>query len=63
MISPEVLRRYPFFGFLKDDQFKKVAMLAEEVSWKAGTKIFKAGEKTDALIRVNGRGGGSKVLC
>lgn len=45
MISPEDLRKYQFFGFLEGDQFSKVAMLADEVSWKAGDKVFKVGDK------------------
>lgn len=30
MISPELLRRFPFFSFLDDKQLKAVAMIAEE---------------------------------
>jgi CRP-like cAMP-binding protein len=50
MISPEVLRRYPFFGFLEGEQGGKVAMLAEEVSWKAKDCIFESGAKPDKLF-------------
>lgn len=39
MISPEVLRRYPFFAKLNDAQLKAIAMLAEEVSFKNGQTI------------------------
>jgi CRP/FNR family cyclic AMP-dependent transcriptional regulator len=49
MISPEVLRRYPFFGFLEGEGGNKVAMLAEEVSWKAEACIFESGGKADKL--------------
>jgi len=30
MISPELLRRFPFFNFMNDAQLKAVAMIAEE---------------------------------
>jgi CRP-like cAMP-binding protein len=50
MISPEVLRRYPFFGFLQDDQLSKVAMLAEEVAWETGEKVFEVGGKADCIF-------------
>jgi len=33
MISPELLRRFPFFGFMDDKQLKAVAMVAEEKSY------------------------------
>jgi len=40
MISPETLRKYKFFGFLKDAEFETVAMFAEEVSIGAGEMVF-----------------------
>lgn len=40
MISPETLRIFPFFGFLEGDQFKRVAMNAEKISYSAGETIF-----------------------
>lgn len=43
MISPELLRRYPFFGFLNDSQLKSIAMIAEEETHPAGADIFCAG--------------------
>jgi CRP-like cAMP-binding protein len=33
MISPELLRRFPFFGFMDDKQLKAVAMIAEEKTY------------------------------
>lgn len=47
MISPELLRRYPFFGSLNDAQLKEIAMLAEEVNYKANQCIFEAGQAAD----------------
>ncbi len=40
MISPEVLRRYPFFSLVCEKSLKRVAMISEEVRWPAETRIF-----------------------
>ncbi len=40
MISPELLRRYPFFAKLNDAQLKAIAMLAQQVSFKNGQSII-----------------------
>jgi len=40
MISPEVIRRYPFFAGLDNDEIITVAKLAEEWKVEAGTYIF-----------------------
>lgn len=32
MISPELLRRFPFFNFMDDTQLKAVAMISEEIT-------------------------------
>jgi CRP-like cAMP-binding protein len=49
MVSPELLRRYPFFGFLDDTQLKAVAMLAGEVAYKKGEDIVHVGNPAEAL--------------
>jgi CRP-like cAMP-binding protein len=49
MISPELLRQYPFFGSLDDDQLRQVAMLAEEEVYESGEVIFHEGETATAL--------------
>jgi CRP-like cAMP-binding protein len=49
MISPELLRKYKFFSFLADDQFGKVAMLADEADWEAGQKVFGISKDADFL--------------
>ncbi len=36
MISPELLRRYPFFGTLSEEQLRQIAMIAEEQTYEAG---------------------------
>lgn len=45
MISPESLRKYAFFGFLSDEDFGKIAMYAEEVTWNAGETLFTLGNE------------------
>jgi CRP-like cAMP-binding protein len=56
MISPELLRRYPFFGFLDDTQLKAVAMIAEDMRLKQGELLFEADTPASALyLIVDGR--------
>ena len=41
MISPELLRRHAFFGFMDDAQQKAVAMISEEVAFEKDALIIK----------------------
>lgn len=43
MISPEILRRFPFFYGFTDAQLKALAMIAEERDLSADTAIFEEG--------------------
>jgi CRP-like cAMP-binding protein len=49
MISPEQLRRYPFFAGLTADQLRGIAMISDEVSYPAKTLIFREGEEAQYL--------------
>ena len=49
MVSPELLRQYPFFGLLSDTQLKEIAMIAEEVTLDGKVKIFAKGDRAQAL--------------
>ncbi len=49
MISPDLLRRYPFFGSLADAHQQAIAMLAEEVNYSKGEAIFHEGRPADTL--------------
>lgn len=49
MISPELLRRYPLFGSLSDEQLKSLALLAKEIAWETGQTIFEIGANADSL--------------
>ena len=52
MISPEVLRRYPYFGGISDESLKQVAMLADEVKVPAGTQMFNEGDPANYLYLI-----------
>ncbi len=39
MISPELLRRFPFFNFMDDKQLKAVAMIADEKNYNDGDEV------------------------
>jgi CRP/FNR family cyclic AMP-dependent transcriptional regulator len=49
MISPEILRRYPFFCCLNEDQQKAIAMVTEEMQVDAGKELFQEGQLVEAL--------------
>jgi CRP-like cAMP-binding protein len=50
MISPEFLRRYPFFAVLADEQLKAVAMIAEEKMYPKETILVKENTPAKKLI-------------
>lgn len=45
MVSPELIRRYPFFAGLDPDQIKVLAQAAEEESVEAGHYFFREGDE------------------
>ena len=49
MISPELLRRYPFFGPFNDEQLKDIAKIADEATAEAGEELFEECAPADAL--------------
>jgi CRP/FNR family cyclic AMP-dependent transcriptional regulator len=49
MISPELLRRYPFFAFLDDAHQKAIAMITEEVTYANRETIFRENQPASAL--------------
>ena len=57
MISPEMLRRYPFFQCLNDAQQKAVAMITDEVAYSKGSVICQDGRPAGCLYHVAGRSG------
>jgi CRP-like cAMP-binding protein len=49
MVSPEILRRYPFFGSLSDAQIKSLSMIAEEETIAKGSVICEEGQPATAF--------------
>jgi CRP-like cAMP-binding protein len=49
MISPELLRRFPFFGFMTDSQLTAVSMIAEEINFNHGSNVFEANAPATSL--------------
>lgn len=50
MVSPELLRRYPFFALLTDEQLKAIAMIAEEKTYPKETLLLKENTAANKLI-------------
>lgn len=49
MVSPELLRRYPFFGELDASQLKAIAMISEEVSYVKDAVLLEEGQSANAI--------------
>ena len=49
MVSPEILRRYPFFGTLSDAQIKSMAMIGEEETFEKEAVICVEGQPARAF--------------
>ena len=52
MISPELLRRFPYFADVSDDCLRQVAMISEEKAIPTDTVLFREGDKADVLYIV-----------
>jgi CRP-like cAMP-binding protein len=50
MLSPEILRRFPFFSFMNDAHLKAVAMIAEEKDYEKGDVIIDADTPATSLF-------------
>ncbi len=50
MISPELLRRYPFFGQFKNGQLDVLAMLGEQINFDDDQLIFEQGKPASSLF-------------
>jgi hypothetical protein len=44
MISPETLRRYPYFAGIGSESLRELAMMAEEKRIAADAVLFRAGD-------------------
>ena len=52
MISPEIIRRYPFFGGLAIEQIQQLALVAEEIRVDNDHFFFKEGDELDKVYLV-----------
>jgi CRP-like cAMP-binding protein len=50
MVSTELLRRYPFFAMLTDEQLKAIAIVAEEKSYPKDSLLVKEDNEANKLI-------------
>ena len=50
MISPEILRRYPYFAAAQEEGLRVLAMICDEVVVPAGTVMYREGDKADKLF-------------
>lgn len=50
MVSPEVLRRYPFFALLDADQLANIAMNTDEYEYQDGFILFEQGGHAEKLF-------------
>jgi CRP-like cAMP-binding protein len=49
MVSPELLKRYPFFGPFNEEQLKSIALLADEISAEQGEVLFEECQKANTI--------------
>lgn len=55
MISPELLRRFPFFGRFNDKELRAIAMVTDEIKVSAGATIFEEKKPASGLyLLING---------
>lgn len=50
MISPELLRRYPYFALISEESLKQIAMWADEVTVPPDTRLFNEGDPARYLF-------------
>lgn len=50
MISPELLRRYPFFGHFNENQLRTLAMIGEEITLDDEQVVLEEGKPAQALF-------------
>ena len=62
MISPETLRRYPYFAGLSEDALKQVALISEQRSFKSGDRMFEESAAFKAGARLYEKGEEAREL-
>ena len=55
MISPELLKRYPFFSSLSESQFTEIAMISDELDCIEGETLLEENQPANTLyLLING---------
>lgn len=49
MVSPDLLRRYPFFSVLEETPLKAIALVANEVTYNPGQTLYEIDKAADKL--------------
>jgi len=49
MISPEQLRRYPYFANISEEALREVAMISDEATAEVGQTLFKEDDLADTM--------------
>ena len=49
MISPEVLRAYPYFAGANEESLRQLAMVTEELTFQEGQVLFREGQAAERL--------------
>jgi CRP/FNR family cyclic AMP-dependent transcriptional regulator len=50
VVSPELLRRYPFFSVFEDTPLKAIAMVAEDVTFEPDQSLYEIDKLADKLF-------------
>jgi CRP-like cAMP-binding protein len=56
MVSTELLRRYPFFANLNDNELRQLAMISDEKEISKGETLFASGDDADHLYLLQSGG-------
>jgi len=54
MVSVDILKRFKFFHGFSDEQIKKLADIAAEESYRAGSQLWKKGDPAQNLYLLEG---------
>jgi CRP-like cAMP-binding protein len=52
MISPELLRRYPYFAPIRESTLKRIAMVSHERKYHSGEHVFDEGDPASHLYMI-----------
>lgn len=50
MLSPQMLRRYPYFAGIKEEMLKKIASISQVKHFEAGEKLFREGNNANGFM-------------